>query len=241
VAASNKNIVTPNLPTDPNILDSVSIDCVVFGLSSDNKLKILLIRHAEGVSRGKWGLPGGWIYRDEDLRDAANRLLKDLTGLSNVYLEQLRAFGKANRFPYGRVVTVAYYALIRQDHFEVVPGFTASEVVWRDAYDSLDLIYDHNEILNFGLKCLQHKVRHEPIGFNLLPKKFTLLQLQQLYESVLSVKLDKPNFRRKMIKMGLLIACNEKQKQRAHRAAELYRFDPAVYRRLTEQGFTFEV
>lgn len=241
MAASKNNIVTPGLPDDPNVLESVSIDCVVFGLSDDNKLKILLIRHGEGVSQGKWGLPGGWIYRDEDLRDAANRLLKGLTGLGDVYLEQLRAFGKTNRFQHGRVVTVAYYALIRQDHFEVVPGFTASEVIWRDADNAPKLIYDHNEILDFGLKFLQHKVRHEPIGFNLLPEKFTLLQLQQLYESVLSVKLDKPNFRRKMMKMGLLVACNEKQKQRAHRAAELYRFDPDVYKKLTQQGFTFEV
>jgi 8-oxo-dGTP diphosphatase len=238
---ARKNIVSANLPTNPNILKSVSIDCVIFGLSDDSKLKVLVIQHGEGVSRGKWGLPGGWIYRDEDVDDAAYRLLKDLTGLSSIYLEQLRAFGKANRFPYGRVLTVAYSALVRQEHFEVVAGFTASEVQWCDADACPDLIYDHNDIVRCGLDSLKHKVRHEPIGFNLLPEKFTLLQLQELYESVLSVKLDKPNFRRKMMKMELLIACNEKQKQKAHRAAELYRFDSQVYRRLTEQGFTFEV
>ncbi len=238
---AQKNIVTPGLPKDPGILESTSIDCVIFGLSDDSKLKVLVIRHGEGVSQGLWGLPGGWIFRDEDLDGAAYRILKDLTGLSSVYLEQLRAFGRVDRFPYGRVLTVAYSALVRQEHFEVVAGSTASEVRWCDADSCPRLIYDHNEIVACGLASLKHKVRHEPIGFNLLPEKFTLLQLQELYESVLSVKLDKPNFRRKMMKMNLLVACNEKQKQKAHRAAELYRFDPDVYERLTEQGFTFEV
>jgi hypothetical protein len=155
--------------------------------------------------------------------------------------EQLQAFGRVNRFPGKRVVTVAYFALVNQEDYHVVAGFTASDVRWRTLKEARGLIYDHDEILDFGVKYLKHKVQHEPIGFNLLPEKFTLLQLQELYETILSVKLDKPNFRRKMMKMDLLIPCNEKQQKVAHRAAALYRFDPKVYHKLTEQGFVFEI
>jgi 8-oxo-dGTP diphosphatase len=224
----------------PDIIETISIDCVVFGLNH-GELKVLLVQHGEGISEGRWGLPGGWIKTKESLDDAAARLLKELTGLDDIYLEQLQAFGRVNRFPGKRVVTVAYFALVNQEDYHVVAGFTASDVRWRTLKEARGLIYDHDEILDFGVKYLKHKVQHEPIGFNLLPEKFTLLQLQELYETILSVKLDKPNFRRKMMKMDLLIPCNEKQQKVAHRAAALYRFDPKVYHKLTEQGFVFEI
>lgn len=215
-----------------DIIETISIDCLVFGLNK-GQLEILLVQHGEGIREGCWGLPGGWIRTNEDLDAAAYRLLQDLTGLEDIYLEQLKTFGRAGRYPNRRVVTVAYYALIQPEHYDLVAGFTASDVRWEAVSECNELIYDHNEILASGLEHLKHQVCHEPIGFNLLPEKFTLLQLQELYEVILGVKLDKPNFRRKIKKTGLLVPCNEKQKHVPHRAAALYRFnEDAVYSQL---------
>lgn len=222
-----------------SIMQSISIDCIIFGFK-EGKLHLLLVEHGEGISAGKWGVPGGWIKKEESLDEAANRLLKELTGLDKVYLEQLKAFGEVERFPGKRVITIAYYALIKEEDYEIVPGFTASDAKWVDANQLPELIYDHKEIVDYGKNHLQHKVKHEPIGFNLLPKKFTLLQLQELYEALLETKLDKPNFRRKILKMNLLINCKEKQQNVSHRAANLYRFDEKTYQVLKRKGFVFE-
>lgn len=230
--------------TDPvfpaGVIETLSIDNLVFGLQ-DGELKILLIRHKDGISVGKWALPGGWVLRDEDLDSAAARLLNELTGVHDLYLEQLKAFGRVDRFPRGRVVTVAYYALVSAEAYEIVAGNNASEASWFGVGEVPELIYDHREILDFGIAQLRHKVRHEPIGFNLLPERFTLLQLQELYEAILDTKLDKPNFRRKILRMNLLISCAEKQQGVAHRAAKLYRFEQSVYERLAEDGFSFGI
>jgi 8-oxo-dGTP diphosphatase len=226
-------------PSD-TVIEALSIDCLIFGFKN-GKLDVLLVKHGEGISKGKWALPGGWIPYGEGVDDAAGRILTALTGVSNIYLEQLRAFGEVERYPTKRVVTIAYYALVNAENYELHPGFTASDVQWFNIHDVPSLPYDHNKILDFGLSFLKHKVQHEPIGFNLLPKKFTLLHLQELYEEILEKKLDKPNFRRKLMNMDLLVSCNEKQKDVAHRAAKLYRFDKKVYNKLIEKGFTFEI
>ena len=228
-----------NSPGD--VIGAVTIDNVIFGLER-GRLRVLLVRHREGIREGQWGLPGGWIYRDENLRDAAIRLLRDLTGIDDIFLEQLKTFGRVDRFPSERVVTVAYSALVSAEHYKALKaGFTAAEAAWFEVAHLPELIYDHAEILAEGTRQLKYKVRHEPVGFNLLPEKFTLYELQQLYETVLEIKIDKPNFRRKMMKMNLLVACGEKQKGVAHRAANLYRFDPERYRQLCSQGFSFEI
>jgi 8-oxo-dGTP diphosphatase len=220
------------------VIDALSIDCLIFGFR-DKELDILLIKHAEGISKGKWALPGGWIQYNEDVDAAANRLLQSLTGVSKIYLEQLRSFGNMNRYPEKRVITIAYNALVNADNYALIPGFTASDAQWFNIHEVPKLPYDHNEILDYGFKHLKHKVRHEPIGFNLLPRKFTLHQIQQLYEAILETELDKPNFRRKLLKMNLLVPCHEKQKDVSHRAASLYRFDKKIYDQLTEEGFSF--
>lgn len=221
------------------VLKEVTIDNVIFGLDG-NQLKILLVKHAVGDSKGQWGLPGGRVGIDQDLDAAAAQELKRLTGAKDLYLEQLRAFGRVDRAP-ERILTIAYYALVKPDSCAISPGESAEAVDWFSINDVPSLIFDHREILDFGLNFLRHKIRHEPIGFNLLPEKFTLLQLQELYEGILGVTLDKPNFRRKMTKMDLLVSCNEKQQGVAHRAATLYRFDATVYKNLMEQGFVFVV
>lgn len=220
------------------IMDDLSIDCVIFGFS--NELKVLLVKHGEGISKGKWALPGGWITYDESLDDAANRILRLLTGVRDIFLEQLRAFGSVDRFPDRRVVTVAYYSLVKDEDYNVVAGFTASDVQWFSIDEIPPMPYDHQEILDYALAQLKSKVKQEPIGFNLLPKKFTLLQLQSLYESILQLKLDKPNFRRKMLGMKLLIDCHEKQDNVSHRAAKLYQFDEEVYHSLKEHKFVLD-
>jgi ADP-ribose pyrophosphatase YjhB (NUDIX family) len=222
------------------IIDALSIDCLIFGFR-DGALDILLIKHAEGISKGKWALPGGWIQYNEDADQAAHRILKSLTGVSDIYLEQLRSFGNVDRYPDKRVITIAYYTLVNADNYALNPGFTASDAQWFNIHDVPKLPYDHNQILDFGFRYLKHKVRHEPIGFNLLPQKFTLHQIQQLYEAILETELDKPNFRRKLLNMNLLVPCHEKQQAVSHRAANLYRFDKKIYDQLTEKGFSFEL
>lgn len=225
---------------DNQIIDALSIDCVIFGFNHA-KLYILLVKHGEGISKGEWALPGGWIQYDESVDDAAYRILTQQTAVSKIYLEQLKTFGDVKRYPTRRVITVAYFALVNPEDFELHPGTSVSDAQWFDIHEVPKMPYDHNQILDFGFNHLKHKIQHEPIGFNLLPKKFTLLQLQELYEAILEKKLDKPNFRRKLMNMNLLISCNEKQKDVAHRAAQLYRFDKRVYDRLIEKGFIFEV
>ena len=224
---------------DSEVMKSITIDCAIFGFENGN-LEVLLVKHAQGISKGKWGLPGGWILKDEDIDGAAQRLLKELTGLKSIYLEQLKAFGDPKRFPLGRVITIGYYALIKKEDYNVKAGFTASEAKWYKINEIPNLIYDHNKILNYSLEYLRKKLRQVPIGFNLLPKKFTLLQLMQLYEEILNVEMDKPNFRRKILKMKLLKDLGEKQTEVSHRAARLYKFDPEIYKKLTDKGFNFE-
>ena len=184
---------------------------------------------------------GGWIYTDESTDDAANRLLLALTGIKDIYLEQLRAFSAPDRFPVSRVITIGYYALLkREDWVGLKPGATASEVAWFKVSEVETLIYDHLHILEIGLKRLRRRIKQEPIGFNMLPEKFTLLQLMHLYEEILGYEMDKPNFRRKILRMNLLTALDEKQKDVSHRAAKLYKFNPEVYQKLQQKGFNFE-
>jgi hypothetical protein len=221
------------------VIEDLSIDCIIFGFQ-ESVLKVLLVKHAEGIIKDRWALPGGFVTYDENIDSSAYRLLKDLTGVEELYLEQLQAFGEVDRYPTRRVITIAYYALTRPENYQLHPGFTASDAQWLGIQEIQALPYDHNKILQFAWQRLKQKVKFEPIGFNLLPEKFTLLQLQDPYEAILEVKLDKPNFRRKIMKMDLLISCNEKQKGVSHRAANLYRFDKLVYDRLKKEGFIFE-
>jgi ADP-ribose pyrophosphatase YjhB (NUDIX family) len=223
-----------------DIIDALSIDCLVFGFRN-SELDILLIKHAEGISKGRWALPGGWIQYNESVDDAASRLLTSLTGVSNIYLEQLRVFGEVNRYPGKRVITITYFALINAGNYSLSPGFTASDAQWVNIHEVPKLPYDHNKIFQYGFRHLKHKVKHEPVGFNLLPKKFTLHQIQKLYEAIMETELDKPNFRRKLLNMNLLVPCDEKQVDVSHRAASLYRFDKKIYKQLTETGFIFEL
>jgi 8-oxo-dGTP diphosphatase len=221
---------------------SVTVDCVVFGLDLDAEdLKILLIQRGGKPFAGMWALPGGFVDMDETLEQAAKRELQEETGISRLYLEQLFTFGDPGRDPRDRVITVAYYALVKLTDHTIKADTDASDVAWFAVSDLPRLAFDHAKIVATALTRLKGKVRYQPIGFELLPAKFTLSQLQRLYEVVLERPLDKRNFRKKILGMGLLVETSEIQKDVAHRAARLYRFDEERYRRLVQKGFNFEV
>lgn len=220
-------------------IDGITIDCVIFSFNKES-LEVLLVQHAEGESIGKWGLLGGWMQKEESADDAAQRILYELTSMDNIYLEQLKAFTNPKRVIERRVVTIGYYTLINREDYNIKASLTVREAKWHKINDIPDLIFDHNEILDFSLMHLQNRVRQAPIGFNLLPEKFTLLQLMHLYEEILGIELDKSNFRRKILHMKLLVALDEKQKDVSHRAAKLYKFDSEIYEKLTQKGFNFE-
>ena len=222
-----------------NSIDGITIDCVIFGFNQEN-LEVLLVQHAEGESLGKWGLLGGWLQKDESADVAAERILYELTNLDNIYLEQLKAFTEPKRVIEKRVVTIGYYTLVNRENFNIKTSPSIVQAKWFKINEIPDLIFDHNEIFEFSLMQLQNKVRQAPIGFNLLPEKFTLLQLMHLYEEILGIDLDKSNFRRKILNMKLLVALDEKQKDVSHRAAKLYKFDATIYKKLTQKGFNFE-
>jgi 8-oxo-dGTP diphosphatase len=239
----NKNNTDANSNATTEIIkpaiEGITVDCVIFGFNKAS-LEVLLVQHAEGESVGKWGLLGGWIKKEESADDAAQRVLYELTSLDNIYLEQLKAFTDPKRVLDRRVVTIGYYTLVNREDYNIKAGFTLREAKWYKINDIPDLIFDHNEILEFSLMQLRNRVRQAPIGFNLLPEKFTLLQLMHLYEEILGIELEKSNFRRKILHMKLLVALDEKQQDVSHRAAKLYKFDPDIYKKLTEKGFNFE-
>ncbi len=221
---------------------NLTIDCVVFGLDvAEDDLKVMLIQRDIPPFEGRWALPGGFVRINETLEETARRELKEETGIEKVYLEQLYSFGDLKRDPRERIVTIAYYALVNLNEHNIKATTDARNAAWFSVSDLPPLAFDHNQIVEFSLKRLKGKVRYEPIGFELLPKKFTLTQLQRLYEMVLERRLDRRNFRKKTLSMGLLIDLNEVEEDVSHRAARLYQFDEKKYRQLKKRGFNFEV
>lgn len=221
---------------------ALTVDCAVFGLDLDEEdLKVVLIQRDLDPFRGEWALPGGFVHPDETLEQAALRELEEETGIGKVYLEQLFTFGDLDRDPRERVVTVAYYALVKLSDHRVRAATDAREAAWFGVNDTPRLAFDHDRILQVALDRLKGKVRYQPLGFELLPPKFALSELQKLYEIVLETPLDKRNFRKKILSMGLLQETDEIQQDVAHRAARLFRFDRQKYKELTKQGFSFEL
>lgn len=219
---------------------AVTVDCAVFGLDEDG-LKALLIQRDVEPFAGRWALPGGFVRPDEGLEEAARRELREETGLERLFLEQLYTFGDPGRDPRERVITVAWYALVRLADHRVQAATDARQAAWFPVDDLPALAFDHDAILSTALTRLHGKVRWQPIGFELLPPKFTLTQLQRLYEIVLERELDKRNFRKKVLGLGILEELDEVEQDVAHRAARLYRFDQKAYQRMVRDGFNFEI
>ena len=221
---------------------SLTIDCVVFGLDVEEKdLKVMLIQRDIPPFEGQWALPGGFVRINETLEACALRELREETGIEKVYLEQLFTFGELKRDPRERIVTIAYYALVNFNEHTIQATTDARKAAWFSVSDLPRLAFDHERIVEVALQRLKGKVRYEPIGFELLPKRFTLGQLQALYEIVLERRLDRRNFRKKILSMDLLIDTGEVQEDVAHRAARLYQFNEKKYRQLKKRGFNFEV
>src|SRR4051812_2419910 len=219
---------------------ALTVDCVVFGFD-EGELKVLLIQRDLPPFKGKWALPGGFIALGETLEQAARRELREETGLGEVFLEQLYTFGDVHRDPRERVVSVAYYGLVALAGQTLHAATDARSAAWFCVSELPSLAFDHDKIVATAVERLRGKVRYQPIGFELLSARFTLSQLQHLYEAILERPLDKRNFRKKILGMDVLVETDEIEQDVAHRAARLYRFDEAKYRRLVKRGFNFEL
>jgi 8-oxo-dGTP diphosphatase len=219
---------------------AVAVDCVVFGLDPEG-LKLLLIERALEPFKGSWALPGGFVRVDETLDRAAERELVEEAGVSISYLEQLYTFGALQRDPRERVVSVAYFALVNPASHMPRANTDASRAAWFTEGSLPPLAFDHAHIVSVALERLRTKVRYRPIGFGLLPDAFTLTNLQTVYEKILGRKLDKRNFRKKILSYGFVEPTNEREKNVAHRAAQLFRFNREAYEGWAAKGFDFEV
>lgn len=231
-------------------LRHLSVDCVIFGFH-DNKLRVLLLKWKDG---GHWCLPGGFIKRNESVDDAAIRILKDRTGLNDIFLRQFHAFGdpfrdrskellsiqaKNGKWLTERFITIGYYALVEYSKVHPQPDWLSEECRWFDIHKIPKLIYDHGAIVKRALVELQVSLNDQPVGHKLLPEKFTMPELQRLYETLLDKTLDRRNFQKKMLSLGILERLKERKTGGAHKAPYLYRFDKKKYGRAMKQGLRF--
>lgn len=219
---------------------ALAVDCVVFGFDGE-RLQVLLVQRDREPFAGRWALPGGFVRIDESVDRAAQRELVEETNVSVSFLEQLYTFGEVDRDPRERTVSVAYMALVRSQDHKANASTDARTAAWFDEADIPSLAFDHDKIVQMARDRLRSKVRWQPIGFDLLPPKFTLGQLQRLYEAILERPLDKRNFRKKLLAMELVEETGELESGVHRRPAALYRFLRHHYNRLTQSGFAFEL
>ena len=215
----------------------MTVDIVIFTLR-EGSLQVLLVKRGVPPFEGQYAIPGGFIRGDESLEEAALRELHEETGVRNVFLEQLYTFGDPTRDPRGRVITVAYYALIASDKLSLVAGADAAEAQWFPASGVPPLAFDHKSILDYALERLRNKLEYTTVGFQLLPEKFTLGELQAVYEAILGRPLDKRNFRRKLALLGILKPLREWQRT-GRKPAQLFRFAAARFEKLKDKGILF--
>ncbi len=228
-------------------LRHLSVDSVIFGFH-ENELKVLLIRWKDGP----WCLPGGFVKKEESLNTSASRILEERTGLNDIFLQQFHVFGDANReknkkdfnsklkdsWIMDRFVTVGYYALVEYSKVKPKPDWLSDECRWWDIHSIPSLVYDHNEILEKALEILRLSLNDHPIGYNLLPEKFTMPELQRLYETILDKEIDRRNFQKKLLSLDILVRLEERKTGGAHKAPYLYRFDKRKYDRALKEGLT---
>lgn len=205
---------------------AISVDCVIFGFD-ENELKVLLIKSDLENFSDQWSLLGDLVGPDENLDNASYRVLKDRTGLDDVYLEQVYSFGEVKRHPAGRVITTAYYSLINIKDHQL--KLSHNELHWHPVNEISTMAFDHKTILDTCLERLQSKIEEHPIVFNLLPEKFSLRELQNLYEAILGTKMDRRNFRKKFFLMDWLVDVNELEQDVPHRPGKLYRFNTSRF------------
>jgi len=239
----------------PHLNPHISVDCVIFGFDFEHLNVLLVDRGTDGElfqEKHQYTLPGDLIYDNENLDNAAQRVLRELTGLEQIYMEQFKAFGDPDRIrkeedqqwlekvrshPEARVITIGYFSLVKMSDYEPVAASFAQGASWMPIGEVSGMPFDHDEILKEARRALQEKMSSRPVGFELLPEKFTLGQLQTMYELVLGRKLDKRNFRRKTLNLGILQELDERQKNVAHKPAQYFRFNEKRYKELVETGF----
>jgi len=215
----------------------VTVDIVIFTVR-DRTLQVLLVRRGIPPFQGKHAIPGGFIHEGESLEDAALRELQEETGVRDVFLEQLYSFGDPGRDPRGRVITVAYYALTSSDALSITAGSDAAEAGWFPVDDLPPLAFDHRRILGYAVERLRNKLEYTTVGFQLLPEKFTLSELQAVYEAILGRRLDKRNFRRKIALLGILKPLRE-LRHTGRKPAQLFRFAASRFEKLKDKGILF--
>ena len=208
-------------------LPSVTVDVVIFTIKDDS-VKVLLIKRKIEPFKDMWALPGGFIKDSESLEKAAERKLTEETGVKNVYLEQLYTFGAPERDPRARIVTVTYFAIIKPKVLEHKERWDVSDVQWSPVSRLPKLAFDHGRIIEYAIKRLRWKLEYTTVGFKLLPEKFTLTQVQDVYETILGKKFDKRNFRKKLLALGLVRPSREVLKDVAHRPARLYTLNKKI-------------
>ena len=219
----------------------VAVDCIIFGYDIlEKEIKLLLIKRSFEPAKGRWSLEGGFVEENESLDETAYRILRKLTGLEIIYMKQSYSCGETDRNPGARVISIAYFALItiRDINKELTEQNSAH---WRSIARLPDLIFDHSAMVKRALTDLQNQIKVKPVGFELLPEKFTLVQLQDLYEAIYQRKIDKRNFRKKILSMDILEKLDEKEKETSKRGAYYYRFNKERYERLKLNGFYFNL
>ena len=237
-AAKDANLQLNYYQKEDQVL--LAVDCIIFGFDKED-LKILLVKRNLEPEKGKWSLIGGFLKKNENLDQAAVRVLKTLTGLSDIYMEQLHSYSNVDRDPGQRTISVAYYALIdvNAHRFGDIQMDSAN---WFDVKKAPHLIFDHDEMVQKAIARLRRRALTKPIGFELLPEKFTMRQLQTLYESILDKKLDKRNFINKINSLDVLVKLNEKDMTVSRKGSYLYIFDKEKYeKKVEEDGFNFKI
>jgi ADP-ribose pyrophosphatase YjhB (NUDIX family) len=219
----------------------LAVDCIIFGYDIlEKEIKLLLFKRIVEPAKGRWSLAGGFVDPDESLDMAASRILRKLTGLDSVYMKQSYAYGETDRDPGDRVVSIAYFSLIpiRDIDKELAEQ---NGVSWRSLSRLPDLIFDHPLMVKRALTELQNQIKIKPVGFELLHEKFTLVQLQDLYEAIYQRKIDKRNFRKKILSMGILEKLDEKERETSKKGAYYYKFNEGTYTKLRQNGFYFNL
>lgn len=214
----------------------VTVDSVIFGYA-EGELKVALIERKVDPFIGMWAIPGGFMEGDETVEETALRELQEETGLEDIFLEQFHVFSSHGRDPRGRTITVAFFALIDSDKYRLFATSDAAQAKWWPAYKIPPLAFHQDEIYTKALEALRIAMKTRPLAFELLPKAFTLTQLQNLYEQVFDIKIDKRNFRRKVAKMEFICPSGKKQEGERHRPAMLYRYDPKLYKEFSRENF----
>lgn len=218
----------------------LTVDAVVFGYE-EGLISILLVKRKYDPFKGCWALPGGFVLEDESLEAAVERELHEETGVKINYLEQLYTFGNPARDPRGRIVSIAYFGLVRPDAFHIQASTDAEEAQWFDIKELPEISFDHQEIIDAAIKRLQGKITYEPIGFELLDTKFTFSDLEKLYSSLLGREVDRRNFRKKIQSFNILDDLDEKISKSTGRPANLFQFNRNRYFQLKEEGIIFDI